>query len=120
MYQERRRILSKVSEKFQDIKKVFKLIFPELLVKEPRQRMTAAEAQGHRWVRKDFDVHDGPKYKVQTVKMRRYKNYRKGSQHLDFDICRYNARYRWKKAIKEVRMMIQVKDSFFPTSYKSF
>ena len=54
-------------------KKVFKLIFPELLVKEPRQRMTAAEAQGHRWVRKDFDVHDGPKYKVQTVKMRRYK-----------------------------------------------
>ena len=34
--------------------------------------MTATEAQGHRWVRKDFDVHDGPKYKVQTLKLRRY------------------------------------------------
>ena len=34
--------------------------------------MTATEAQGHRWVRKDFDVQDGPKYEVQTVKMRRF------------------------------------------------
>jgi len=91
------------ADAFKNVSREAKDFIQKLLVKEPRQRMTAAEAQGHRWVRKDFDVHDGPKYKVQTVKMRRY-----------------NARYRWKKAIKEVRMMIQVKDSFFPTSYKSF
>ena len=101
-----------------DIKKVFLLLFPELLVKEPSQRMTAAEAQGHRWVRKDFDVQDGPKYVVQTVKMRRFDKLERKSIFVCVDICRYNARYRWKKAIKEVRMMIQVKDSFFPTSYK--
>ena len=31
-------------------------------------------------------------------------------------ICRYNARYRWRKAIREVRIMNKVMDSF-PTSY---
>ena len=47
------------------------MLLLELLVKEPSQRMTSTEAEGHRWVRKDFDVHDGPKYKVQTLKLRR-------------------------------------------------
>ena len=56
------------------MKQVIILLFLELLVKEPSQRMTATEAQGHRWVRKDFDVHDGPKYKVHTLKLRRYES----------------------------------------------
>ena len=73
MCREKQRILSKVSEKFLDKlkKNIYILLFLELLVKEPKLRMTATEAQGHRWVRKDFDVQDGPKYKVQTLKLRR-------------------------------------------------
>jgi len=92
------------ADAFRNVSREAKDFIKKLLVKEPRQRMTATEAQGHLWVRRDFDVHDGPKYKVQTLKLRSY-----------------NARYRWKKAIKEVRMMIQVKDSFtIPGSYRSF
>ena len=43
----------------------------ELLEKLPEERMTAVQAESHRWVRKDFDAHDGPRYKVQTLRLRR-------------------------------------------------
>merc|ERR1712066_1014675 len=89
---------------FKNVSREAKDFIKRLLEKQPGNRMTAAQAEGHRWVRKDFDVHDGPRYQVQTRRLRRY-----------------NARCRWKKAIKEVRMMIKVKDSFtMPTSFGSF
>jgi len=69
----------------------------KLLEKKQDRRLTGKQCLGHSWLRVEKSVVDGPKYqhKMETRKMRRFV-----------------ARYRWKKAIKAVRMMVKVKNQF--------
>jgi len=68
-----------------------------LLEKQQSRRMTGQQCLGHRWLHVDRSEVDGMRreHRMETRRMRRFV-----------------ARYRWKKAIKAVRMLVKAKNQF--------
>ena len=67
---------------------------PGCLAKEARERPTGRACLGHPWLREE---RSGPTllHRLETLRMRRFL-----------------ARYRWRRAIREVRMLVKVRNSF--------
>jgi len=82
---------------FENVSKDAKEFIKKLLEKRQSKRMSGAECLRHRWLKQDQHQLDGGRYthRMETRRMRRFV-----------------ARYRWKKAIKAVRMMVKVKNQF--------
>jgi len=85
---------------FHGVSREAKDFIKRVLEKPQAKRMTGKQCLGHSWLQQDKHEVDGYRHghRMETRKMRRFV-----------------ARYRWKKAIKAVRMMVKVKNQFsFP------
>ena len=74
--------------------------------------MTAEQSLKHPWLEEGRHLVLSAKtlHKLETLKMRRFSPYQEIS-FLIFIVPRFLARYRWKKAIRAVRMMVKVKNT---------
>jgi len=88
---------------FNGVSSAAKDFIKKTLEKKQSSRMTGRQCLGHSWLQQDRLQAEGPRYghRMETRRIRRFV-----------------ARYRWKKAIKAVRMMVKVKNQFsFPDEY---
>jgi len=82
---------------FYSVSEQAKDFIKRLLEKQQTRRMTGQQCLGHRWLHVDRSEVDGMRreHRMETRRMRRFV-----------------ARYRWKKAIKAVRMLVKAKNQF--------